>query len=262
MTELLLPWASAAGTPTHRSARVHLHSPFPLSAPRPDILCRIPRDSGPHPLPSHAEAPGMCDSVWRGSRSHPQACWGAGRRPAAQGVGRSAPSREPEEGNRQSQAAPAPGHQRHRPTTLAGGGGLGWNARRSLGTFSCVPHPPRAGEPEAQEGLPLLCPLVLDPSGSQAGGSLPRRHFPEMVPALLHISGKATPALWVRKPALGWLIVGISGPGVRTCSGRVPELMAGPTPLWGTPLLNSHFRGCWGPRAESVTDRGLGQGLG
>lgn len=204
----------------------------------------------------------MCDSVWRGSRSHPQACWGAGRRPAAQGVGRSAPSREPEEGNRQSQAAPAPGHQRHRPTTLAGGGGLGWNARRSLGTFSCVPHPPRAGEPEAQEGLPLLCPLVLDPSGSQAGGSLPRRHFPEMVPALLHISGKATPALWVRKPALGWLIVGISGPGVRTCSGRVPELMAGPTPLWGTPLLNSHFRGCWGPRAESVTDRGLGQGLG
>ena len=106
-------------------------------------------------------------------------------------------------GNRQSRAAPAPGHQRHRPTTLAGGGGLGWNARRSLGTFSCAPHPPRAGEPEAQEELPLICPLVLEPSGSQAGGSLPRRHFPELVPALLHIKGKAAPALWIRKPALG-----------------------------------------------------------
>ena len=48
----------------------------------------------------------MCDSVWRGSRSHPQACRGAGGQPVAQGAGQSTPSWELEEGEPPGLARP------------------------------------------------------------------------------------------------------------------------------------------------------------
>ena len=157
-------------------------------------------------------------------------------------------------------AASGAGCRAEHPVLGAGGRGT---ARASLppapGCQShAPPHPPRAGVPEVQEGLPLPCSLVLEPSGSQAGGSLPGRHFPETPPALLRVSRKIIPALRVQKPELGRLIMGSCGLGVRTRSGSVPELTAGPTPPWGSPYLNSHFRG----HSESVTEGALGWGPG
>ena len=75
------------------------------------------------------------------------------------------------------QAASSAGCGAERPVLGAGGRGT---ARAGLPSAS-APHPPRAGVPEAQEGLPLPCPLVLEPSGSQAGAPCPggtfrRRH--------------------------------------------------------------------------------------
>lgn len=145
-----------------------------------------------------------------------------------------------------------------RPGSWRKGNRQGWPGPCTRMPVSCAPHPPRVGVPEVQEGLPLPCPLVLEPSGSQAGGSLPGRHFPETSPALLCVSRKIIPALRVRKPELGWLIVGSCGLGVRTRLGSVPELTAGPTLPWGSPYLNSHFR----RHSESVTERALGRGPG
>ena len=132
--------------------------PPPLPPPRPPLpplLPPPPRGPGirlqdsvllpaPHPtppLPSHRKqrrrmprAPGTCDSIWPGSRSHPQACRGAGGRP---------------------------GVSRQQPCGCGGG---------KSGEQATSRDPPPA--PGSQPG-PSTCPSTLLARGQEAGPATP-----------------------------------------------------------------------------------------
>lgn len=147
------------------------------------------------PLPSHRKqrrrmprAPGTCDSIWLGSRSHPQACRGAGGQP---GVSRQQPcgcgGGKPGEQATSRDPPPAPGSQPGPstcPSTLLARGQEAGPATPE----GVLALPLRDGEMEDRRGVMSRGPPEsqgpAQPSGEATEGSGSEKCFWENLPSI------------------------------------------------------------------------------